>query len=120
MRARQCRYWTQKARLAGVVPKSENKDMPSWMHSLVCSAKKILPRGYHLYLFGSRAGRLPNATSDYDLGILGTRPLPVGLITRLEILGDELPTLDKLDWVDLGRSTRAFRKTALSRAVRLA
>lgn len=114
------RRFIAKAGLASAVHSRKIKAMPIWIHALVQSAKKVLPRGYHLYLFGSRAGNCPSATSDYDLGILGTRPLPPGILTRLEVMGEFLPTLDKLDWVDLGRSTAAFRKAALARAVRLA
>jgi len=92
--------------------------MTSWMETLAAEARKILPEGYVLYLFGSRlAGG--SASSDYDLGVDGPAPLPAGVMTRLEEMGETLPTLAKLDWVDLRRVQAGFREACLSGAIRL-
>jgi len=99
---------------------AQNVGMNPWMSILVKTTRKVLPEGYSLYLFGSRAGDTASSASDYDLGVLGSQPLPPGILTQLEDLGDEIPTLDKLDWVDLGRATAQFRKVAMANAVRLA
>ncbi|NBS07089.1 MAG: nucleotidyltransferase domain-containing protein [Verrucomicrobia bacterium] len=88
------------------------------MQRLVDGARKILPEGYGLYLFGSRAAG-GGADSDYDLGVDGPVPLPAGVMTRLEEMGDALPTLAKLDWVDLRRVQAGFREACLRGAVRL-
>jgi len=92
--------------------------MNSWMERLVLEARKILPEGYGLYLFGSRVA-VGAAHSDYDLGVDGPAPLPAGVMTRLEEMGDALPTLAKLDWVDLRRVQAGFREACLRGAVRL-
>lgn len=93
--------------------------MNSWLAELVDGVKAILPQGFHLYLFGSQANGFARPSSDVDLGILGDRELPVGIMTRLENLGDSLPTLDKMDWVDLTRVSGAFREQALKNAIQL-
>lgn len=93
--------------------------MKPWLTDLVAGARKILPHGFHLYLFGSQAQGSAQATSDVDIGVWGHGELPAGVMTRLEDLGDSLPTLDKMDWVDLGRVSGSFREQALKEAVRL-
>ena len=72
--------------------------MKPWMTDLKQNAARILPEGFHLYLFGSHAHGMAKQGSDYDLGVLGARPCPPGLLSELEELGETLPTLDKLDW----------------------
>ena len=93
--------------------------MNSWLAELVDGVRSILPQGFHLYLFGSQAKGSARPSSDVDLGILGDSQLPVGIMTRLENLGDSLPTLDKMDWVDLTRVSGAFREQALKKAIQL-
>ena len=93
--------------------------MNSWLAELVDGVKAILPQGFRLYLFGSQANGFARPSSDVDLGILGDRELPVGIMTRLENLGDSLPTLDKMDWVDLTRVSGALREQALKNAIQL-
>jgi predicted nucleotidyltransferase len=93
--------------------------MKPWLTDLVEGARQILPKGFHLYLFGSQAKGKAQVTSDVDIGVWGHEELPAGVMTRLEDLGDSLPTLDKMDWVDLGRVSGAFREHALKDSIRL-
>ena len=93
--------------------------MNSWLAELVDGVKAILPQGFRLYLFGSQANGFARPSSDVDLGILGDRELPVGIMTQLENFGDSLSTLDKMDWVDLARVSGDFREQALKNAVQL-
>ena len=93
--------------------------MKPWLTDLVEGARQILPKGFHLYLFGSQAQGKAQDTSDFDIGVWGHEELPAGVMTRLEDLGDSLPTLDKMDWVDLWRVSGTFRQQALKEAVRL-
>ena len=89
------------------------------MTDLKQNAARMLPESFHLYLFGSHAQGTATQGSDYDLGVLGDRPCPPGLLSELEEVGDALPTLDKLDWVDLARVTKSFRNEAMRQAIRL-
>jgi len=93
--------------------------MKPWMTVLKQKAARMLPEGFHLYLFGSQAQGSASLSSDYDLGVLGDHPCPPGLLCELEELGESLPTLDKMDWVDLGRVTKSFRDEALQKAIRV-
>ena len=93
--------------------------MRPWLTDLVEGARPILPQGFHLYLFGSQTQGRAQSTSDVDIGVWGQGELPAGVMTLLEDLGDSMRTLDKMDWVDLGRVSGAFREHALKDAVRL-
>ena len=93
--------------------------MRPWLTDLRIKATRVLPQGFHLYLFGSHAQGTATQGSDYDLGVLGDRPCPPGLLSELEEVGDAMPTLDKLDWVDLARVTKSFRDEAMRQAIRL-
>ncbi len=70
-------------------------------------------QSFRVLLFGSRARGEAQPRSDYDLGILGAVPMPLvdfyALAERLE----QLPTLLRLDWVDLQRADPEFRQRAL-------
>ena len=76
-------------------------------------------QGYAVFLFGSRADGTMCARSDFDIGVLGEGPLPVGLFSRIADRLDELPTLYRIDWVDLATVSERFRAEALRRRVRI-
>lgn len=73
-------------------------------------------RGYKVYLFGSRASGNARERSDFDVGVLGDRPLPLKTFYEIEDIFEELPTLYRIDWVDLNRASPEFRDRALRRA----
>ncbi len=72
--------------------------------------------GRRVVLFGSRAKRTARPRSDFDLGAIGPAPMPLDLFFRIEDAFERLPTLYKIDWVDLSRASEEFRKAALSGA----
>ena len=74
-------------------------------------------QGYAVFLFGSRAAGTMRERSDFDIGVLGAVPLPVGLFSRIADRLDELPTLCRIDWVDLATVSERFRVEALRRKV---
>lgn len=76
-------------------------------------------QGYTVFLFGSRAAGTMHPRSDFDIGVLGERPLPVGVFSRVADRLDELPTLYRIDWVDLGTVSERFRTEAMRRRVTL-
>lgn len=70
-------------------------------------------RGYEVILFGSRADGTARSRSDFDIGILGDRPLDVQTLFSLRDMLDELPTLYTFDVVDLNTVSARFREEAL-------
>lgn len=71
-------------------------------------------RGYQVYLFGSRAAGTAHERSDFDLGVFGEEPLPLKQFYEIETALEDLPTLYRIDWVDLNRASDRFRESALS------
>ena len=74
-------------------------------------------QGYKVLLFGSRAAGKAGPRSDFDLGVLGTIPMPLNVFYQIEDKLEALPTLHKIDWVDLNRVADEFRQRALQHAV---
>jgi len=72
--------------------------------------------GYQIVLFGSRAHRNHRERSDFDVGVYGTEPLPLRTFYRIADFLEDLPTLYRIDWVDLNRASDSVRKTALGNA----
>ena len=69
-----------------------------------------------VYLFGSRSQQTQKSRSDFDIGILGKEPVNLKLFYQIEDEFDNLPTLYKIDWVDLNRTSESFREHALKQA----
>lgn len=79
--------------------------------------KKIIARNldlseYRLFLFGSRASGKNAEYSDFDIGIIGKKPLPSSL--KINIEGDledsDIPV--KVDIVDFHQIPEKFKKIA--------
>ena len=71
--------------------------------------KAELP-GTEVWAFGSRAKGTARNTSDLDLAVLGSRPLPLRALLRLQraFEGSYLPfSVDLVDWSRLDESFRA-------------
>ncbi len=71
--------------------------------------------GRQVVLFGSRAQGKAKSRSDFDLGVVGDTPLPLVDFFAIEDMLDELPTLYRIDWVDLARVSERFRSQALQK-----
>lgn len=69
--------------------------------------------GYKIVLFGSRAHGHPKSRSDFDIGIIGKHPVTLSTFFKIDSFLNELPTLYKIDWVDLNRADEAVRNNAL-------
>jgi predicted nucleotidyltransferase len=69
--------------------------------------------GYKVVLFGSRASGRARSRSDFDVGIIGDRPIPLATFYRIDDILAAIDTLYTIDWVDLNRVTPAFRREAL-------
>jgi predicted nucleotidyltransferase len=72
--------------------------------------------GFKVILFGSRAVGRAGLRSDFDIGVIGDRPMPLDVFFRIEDKLEALPTLYSIDWVDLSRVSPDFRMRALAEA----
>ena len=81
--------------------------------------KRHLPRGYRLVLFGSWANGTATKVSDLDFGITGSKPLPLSVMHQIHEDLETLPTLRKIDIVDLQSVSARFKKNILAYAKRL-
>lgn len=70
--------------------------------------------GRRVLLFGSRAWGHARPRSDFDVAVIGESPLPLQDFFALADALDELPTLYRIDWVDLARARQRFRESALA------
>lgn len=76
-----------------------------------------LPRDeYRVLLFGSWAKDTAEATSDIDIGIQGPKAVDGLLMLRLQEEIKGIPTLRRIDVVDLHEADEEFRKEILSYA----
>lgn len=73
--------------------------------------------GYKVVLFGSRARRNHRERSDFDIGVVGDDPLSLKTYYRIGDFLESLPTLYRIDWVDLNRAMEKLRENALKDAV---
>lgn len=73
--------------------------------------------GYKVILFGSRARRSHREKSDFDIGIYGNRPVSLQTFYKIGDFLESLPTLYRIDWVDLNRAGGKLRDNALKHAV---
>ena len=71
---------------------------------------------YRVLLFGSWARDTAVPRSDIDIGILGPAPLHAETLMAIYEEIDRLPTLRKIDVVDMCRLDAGYRETALSYA----
>lgn len=78
--------------------------------------KSYLPPGYNVVLFGSWAKGTAVPTSDIDLGVVGSRPLPLETVSMIRESLDGLPTIRKIDFVDLQLMSPDHRQDILNHA----
>ena len=81
--------------------------------------KHHLPPGYQVVLFGSRATGQARPGSDWDIGLLGPRPLRGAVLEYIREALEELRTLHSFDVVDFNQTPDFFRQAALKTAIRL-
>lgn len=77
--------------------------------------RKVAPKlkGYRVVLFGSRVTGKAHDRSDFDVGIIGDRPISLRTFYEIEDLLESIETLYKIDLVDLNRAAPALRTEAL-------
>lgn len=87
---------------------------------IIAEVKKItqknLPGGFRVFLFGSWAKGNATETSDLDIGIFGDQKVPNDIMFKIRQEVEEVPTLRKIDVVDLNLTSEHFRRAALEHA----
>ena len=68
---------------------------------------------HRVVLFGSRARGDARPRSDFDVAVVGATPLPLADFYQLADQIEKIPTLYKIDWVDLARTSPKFQQSAL-------
>lgn len=66
-----------------------------------------------IVLFGSRASGKAVSSSDYDIGLRASQPIDPLIMARVYAAIEELPTLRKIEIVDLTKVTKRFYATAM-------
>lgn len=66
-----------------------------------------------IILFGSRASGRAVDASDYDIGLRTSQPIDPLIMARIYDAIEELPTLQKVEIVDLTKVTKRFYATAM-------
>jgi len=77
--------------------------------------RKAAPKlkGYRVFLFGSRVTGKACDRSDFDVGIIGDRPISLRTFYEIDDLLESIETLYEIDFVDLNRAAPALRREAL-------
>ena len=76
-------------------------------------AQRLAGRHYRLYLFGSRARGTATVRSDYDLGVQTEAPLDLATLAHIRGDLEELPILQRVEFVDFSSATPDFMRRAL-------
>jgi len=77
------------------------------------------PEEYRMFIFGSRAIGKAGKFSDYDVGILGKKSLPLHLLSLIKEAFEESDFPFRVDVVDFSLTSTKFRKIALVQAKEL-
>src|SRR3989338_1392095 len=90
------------------------------IEAIIQEVQKILtfylPPGYKAVWFGSWIRGDAAPTSDIDIGITGEEEVPWEIMIRIKGAVEAIPTLRKIDVVDLNAVSESFRRSALKNA----
>lgn len=75
--------------------------------------KFINPNEYKIFIFGSRATGKAKKFSDYDVGIIGKKPVEWKTLSLIDEVFEESDIPFKIDLVDFFLVSENFKKTAL-------
>ena len=79
----------------------------------------LSPDQYEAVLFGSQAQGTALPTSDIDIGIIGTQLVPFAFMAKILDQVEAIPTLRKIDVVDLNTFEPDIKNNILSYAKRI-
>lgn len=74
---------------------------------------------YKVFIFGSRATGEAKKFSDYDIGIIGKKPVRGDILAMIEEALEESDLLYNVDIVDFSLISSNFKKIALSKIKKL-
>lgn len=86
------------------------------MRQIKCIIDIYAGVNYQVLLFGSWAKGNALEVSDIDIGILGKEKLPWSLMVKILEEVEKIPTLRKIDIVDLNTKDNNFKKSVLNYA----
>jgi predicted nucleotidyltransferase len=99
----------------------KEKEIKPLLRQVVKIVREHVPAdSYHILLFGSWATLQSTPTSDIDVGILGPASLDGIVMARIREQIDRLPTLRKIEVVDLRSVEDRFLEEAGRNAERVA
>lgn len=78
--------------------------------------KKYLGKDVKIYIYGSFARNEETKTSDLDFAILTKKDIDPLIFSKIKSEIEEIPTLRKIDIVDLRKTNKKFRKKILEYA----
>lgn len=77
--------------------------------------KFINPKDYKIFIFGSRAKEKARKFSDYDIGIMGKRPLSFEKMALIEDALEESDLPFRVDLIDFHSVTKEFKKSVAAK-----
>ncbi len=77
------------------------------------------PEEYGVFIFGSRATGKAKKYSDYDIGILGTKSVPLNILAKINEALEESNLPYRVDVVDFSLVSKDFKEIALSKIKKL-
>jgi uncharacterized protein len=72
---------------------------------------------YNIFFFGSRVQEKGDERSDIDIGIKGSKPIPVNVFETIKDKIEEIPTLYTIDIVDFQKVSPEFKSVALKKII---
>ncbi len=86
---------------------------------LISKAIHSIEPDAEVFLFGSRAQKRATPRSDYDIAIDCKKRVPIATMSRLRGALEELPIIQKIDIIDIYRTSEEFRKIAFADCMRI-
>ena len=85
-----------------------------YLDLVVKKIKQELPHA-KVFLFGSQANNTARQNSDYDIGILDDKPVPLSVMWKIYVFCEDLPI--NVDVVDFSQVDEDFKKVVFSQKV---
>jgi uncharacterized protein len=79
------------------------------------NVRQEMTGNYRLFLFGSRTSDGHDPKADIDIGIIADKPVEAKTMVNIKERLEQIPTLLKIDFVDLASVSCDFRKIAMQK-----
>ena len=107
--------------MTSAIAEIKEKEIKPLLKLVIQIVRRHIPaKSYRVLLFGSWATLNSIPTSDIDVGIFGAAPVDDLIMARIKEEIDRLPTLRKIEIVDLWSVEDRFRRTVEKHAEVLA